>query len=638
MGETMKISTFENRWATLVFNRLKGMPLRWKLLIPVMGLMAASLLGLSTLANHQSRQALQRQIEAQLAEDAAASARQLSRAFQNQRMNLASWAKNNLYGPVAAGDVHPAYVQERLAESADAFGFDFLGILNAEGRLVVGSDGEEGADLGLSDRDYFHSAMEGKPAISPAIQSRRTGAPVVVLAHPLRHADERPAGVLCGVLNLSDLLELADIRKTAESEMGKADSQSALGYFYMANAEGTMIHHPDPEKPFHLNCADFGFFRQMKREGKGYLHYAFEGIEKFAGFAQVAETGWYLVYTADDHKLFQPIYRLRRNGWILTACALGSCLFLMTLVVLGLTRPLLSTGRELDAMSGQVAAASEQIASAHQSLSQGAADQSGAVQEMVGAVERITEGSGENADLAAEINRMISQEAKESFEEIQRRVADTGQAVSDALAISRDASAVIQMIEDISFQSRLLSLNAAVEAARVGEAGGGFAVVAAEMKNLAGQTAEAAKRTGELLQEGAGRIETVTTHHQRLREALDGNRAIAGKVLEAAERMAGAVKEEAEALRRIQASMERIDQVISQNAAFAEESASASEEMSAQAGQLRAISAAIDELISGRRMNSSAESRPTAPPRGRLRSAHTRPAVLIPASTRSAAA
>ncbi len=75
---------------------------------------------------------------------------------------------------------------------------------------------------------------------------------------------------------------------------------------------------------------------------------------------------------------------------------------------------------------------------------------------------------------------------------------------------SRKVFDIIQVIERIAFQTNNLALNAAVEAARAGEQGHGFAVVATEVRSLAGQSAEAAKEIKALISSSVARVEQGT--------------------------------------------------------------------------------------------------------------------------------
>ncbi|MCL2163367.1 MAG: methyl-accepting chemotaxis protein [Oscillospiraceae bacterium] len=243
---------------------------------------------------------------------------------------------------------------------------------------------------------------------------------------------------------------------------------------------------------------------------------------------------------------------------------------------------------EIQASTNQVSTGAKQVADGAQSLAQGSTEQAASIEELSSSITEIAEKTKTNAG-TAEITSKLSASIKESAEKGSRQMDEMITAVKDINDASNSISKIIKTIDDIAFQTNILALNAAVEAARAGQHGKGFAVVAEEVRNLASKSAEAAKDTGNMIQDsmekaGLGaRIAGETA--SSLSEIVIGINESSKLVAE----IAIASEQQSQGISQINIGIDQVAQVIQQNSATAEESAAASEEMSGQSDMLQQL-------------------------------------------------
>ena len=241
----------------------------------------------------------------------------------------------------------------------------------------------------------------------------------------------------------------------------------------------------------------------------------------------------------------------------------------------------------IDRTAQEVSEESQRVAAGAQTLSEGAIQQASTVEELSAGIQDISGQVGRTSEDAAEA-RKFSMATGEQLKVCSGKMQALTTAIADISASSRQISGITKAIEDISFQTNILALNASVEAARAGAAGKGFAVVADEVQRLASKSAESAKNITELIdasvqlvQYGTSLSEETT---QALSQAVDSSRQSEGLV----EQIAQSAQMQAMSLRQLTEGMEMISGVVQTNAATAQESASSAEELHQQAEKLTA--------------------------------------------------
>jgi methyl-accepting chemotaxis protein len=190
---------------------------------------------------------------------------------------------------------------------------------------------------------------------------------------------------------------------------------------------------------------------------------------------------------------------------------------------------------EIDREADALVADAEKIKRASEEVSAAASQQSDATSSMAAAIEQLTVSSTHISDIARDTegdsrgSMTLAGEGRERVEEASRAIQTIASAVTDASqrigaleARADQISSIVGVIRDIAGQTNLLALNAAIEAARAGEQGRGFAVVADEVRKLAERTSAATTEIGEMISGIQGDTTAAVEAMNRVLPEVDG--------------------------------------------------------------------------------------------------------------------
>lgn len=542
---------------------------------------------------------------------------------------------------------------KRIRENYDYY--VVLILTDTTGKTVAAYDAQTYAEsqvvkkVNIASRDYFKQVMEtGKPTITNILTSKSSGKQCVMFAYPVLK-DQKVQGVLVGSVDISSISNIFQINEEANNKQ----------YSFLTDTSGAFISHPDAKLQGKGNIKDFPFGQKFYDSKLVPFEYSFKGKNKIAVSGINKRTGWLLAETCDVDVIYHAAMQLgmKQSGIALAV------IITLTMVILLVVRSIAKAIRyvvdrlndiasgdgdltqrvdesrkdelgqlakafnlfvqkihtiisDVSGVAADVAAASGELAATSTEMADGMNEQSRRAMEVAAAVEemsstvshvaQMSSGAAQAADEAgsqAQSGGAIVTNTVDGIKEISIVVNESASAIFELGKRGEQIGQIISVINDIADQTNLLALNAAIEAARAGEHGRGFAVVADEVRKLAERTTTATKEVAQSINaiqtetdtavkrmnEGTQRVEEGVLLAEEAGQSLHAIVEGSNKVAQLIQSIAASSEQQSSTSQIISQNVDSINSVTRQSAEGAQQAALAANQLSDKSEQLRTL-------------------------------------------------